>query len=104
MNVGSRMHNQYRIKLCKKYDALRAKYRGEMRKRRVERDADANEYINNMFALAALPRNSSRIRIRNRCSVTNRPRGVYRFFGLARQEIRRLVAAGRLPGARQMSW
>lgn len=104
MIIGARMHNQYRIDLCKRYDSIRSQYREAIRKRRVNKDGDINEHLSNMFALAALPRNSSRVRVRNRCAVTGRARGVYRFFGLCRHEIRRLAAAGRLPGVRQMSW
>jgi len=51
-----------------------------------------------------LPRNSSKIRIRNRCELTGRTRGVYRKFGLSRIKIRELSMAGSLPGVVKSSW
>ena len=54
--------------------------------------------------LNALPRNSSRQRIRNRCALTGRPRGVYRKFGLSRIAIREKGLAGEIPGLTKSSW
>lgn len=54
--------------------------------------------------LAKLPRNSSSVRIRRRCSLTGRPRGNYRFFGLCRIMLRELAASGKLPGVIKASW
>lgn len=51
-----------------------------------------------------LPRNSSRIRLRNRCWRTGRPRGVYRDFGLCRHMIREMAHNCLLPGIRKASW
>ena len=51
-----------------------------------------------------LPRDSSRIRIRNRCKLTGRTRGVYRKFGLSRIKIRELSMSGDLPGVVKSSW
>lgn len=53
--------------------------------------------------LASLPRNSNPIRVRNRCSLTGRPRGYYRFFGLSRIALRDLALRGELPGVRKGS-
>ncbi|HEX6243197.1 MAG TPA: 30S ribosomal protein S14, partial [Polyangiales bacterium] len=50
------------------------------------------------------PRNSSRQRIRNRCALTGRPRGVYRKFGLSRIAIREKGLAGEIPGLTKSSW
>lgn len=51
-----------------------------------------------------LPRNSSRIRIKNRCWKTGRPRGYYRFFGLCRNAVRELAHDCLLPGITKASW
>ena len=49
-------------------------------------------------AFQALPRNSSPVRLRNRCALTGRPRGVFRKFGLARSKIREIAMRGEIPG------
>ena len=54
--------------------------------------------------LSKLPRNSSKSRIRNRCSLTGRPRAVYRKFGLSRIALRELASDGKLPGVVKSSW
>lgn len=54
--------------------------------------------------LQKLPRDSSPIRIRNRCRLTGRPHGYYRKFGLARNELRRLAMEGHIPGLMKASW
>ena len=54
--------------------------------------------------LQALPRNSSPSRLRNRCEITGRPRGVFRKFGLCRNKIRELAFQGEIPGVVKASW
>ena len=54
--------------------------------------------------LAALPRNGSRDRYRNRCDLTGRPRGVYRKFKLSRIALRELASRGEIPGMIKASW
>jgi small subunit ribosomal protein S14 len=54
--------------------------------------------------LAALPRNSSRTRIRNRCEITGRPRAVYRKLGMSRIALRELGSKGLIPGLVKSSW
>lgn len=54
--------------------------------------------------LAKLDRNGSKIRGRNRCSMTGRPRGYHNRFGLSRNKLRELASAGLLPGVRKGSW
>ena len=54
--------------------------------------------------LNELPRNSSKIRVRNSCKLTGRTRGVYRKFGLSRIKIRELSMSGALPGVVKSSW
>jgi len=54
--------------------------------------------------LQQLPRNSSPVRVRNRCVLTGRPRGVFRKFGLCRNKLRDLVFRGEVPGMTKASW
>jgi len=54
--------------------------------------------------LQKLPRNASPTRLRNRCAMTGRPRGVYRKFGLARNKLRELALRGEVPGVIKASW
>jgi small subunit ribosomal protein S14 len=54
--------------------------------------------------LQKLPRDASPVRIRNRCALTGRPRGVYRKFGLGRNKLRDLALKGEVPGVIKASW
>jgi len=54
--------------------------------------------------LQALPRNASPVRLRNRCALTGRPRGVYSKFGIARGKLRDLIMHGEVPGVIKASW
>ena len=54
--------------------------------------------------LQKLPRNASPTRLRNRCALTGRPRGVYRKFGLGRIKLRELAMRGEVPGVIKASW
>ena len=54
--------------------------------------------------LQALPRNSSPVRLRNRCAITGRPRGVYSKFGLGRNKLREIAMRGEVPGMVKASW
>ena len=54
--------------------------------------------------LQALPRNASECRLRNRCQITGRPRGVFRKFGLCRNKIREYAMKGEIPGVVKASW
>jgi len=55
-------------------------------------------------ALQKLPRNSSKVRVKNRCNVTGRSRGYMRYFGLSRQEFREMARRGEIPGVKKSSW
>jgi small subunit ribosomal protein S14 len=57
-----------------------------------------------LLKLQSLPRNSSPVRLRNRCSLTGRPRGVFRKFGIARIKLRELMMRGEVPGVTKASW
>ena len=54
--------------------------------------------------IQGLPRNSSPVRLRNRCKLTGRPRGVFRKFGLGRSKLRDFVMRGEVPGMTKASW
>lgn len=54
--------------------------------------------------LQSLPRDSSPVRLRNRCSLTGRPRGVYAKFGLGRSKLREIAMSGKIPGITKASW
>jgi small subunit ribosomal protein S14 len=50
------------------------------------------------------PRNSAKVRLRNRCQLTGRPRAYNRLFGLSRNKLRELAMNGKIPGVRKASW
>lgn len=56
------------------------------------------------IALQMLPRNASPVRLRNRCELTGRPRGVYSKFGLGRIKLREIAMSGKIPGITKASW
>jgi len=55
-------------------------------------------------ALDQLPKNSSSVRLKNRCQLSGRPRGYIRFFGLSRIAFRDMALAGKIPGVKKASW
>ncbi len=55
-------------------------------------------------ALDELPKNSSKVRLKNRCQLSGRPRGYIRYFGLSRVMFRDMALAGKIPGIRKASW
>ncbi len=55
-------------------------------------------------ALDLLPKNSSPVRLKNRCQLTGRPKGYMRFFGLSRIMFRDMALAGKIPGVKKASW
>jgi small subunit ribosomal protein S14 len=70
----------------------------------MDRGRDPQERFEATLRLAELPRNSSRTRVRNRCSLTGRPRAYYRKFGLSRIALRDLASEGQIPGVVKSSW
>jgi small subunit ribosomal protein S14 len=92
--------NKRRERLAKQYLA---------RRNRLKAIADNEELpMEERFAarlkLAELPRNSAKVRIRNRCEITGRPRAVYRKFKLSRIALRDLASTGQIPGMVKSSW
>ena len=88
-----------RIKLEKKYAVKRASLLKEYRS-----EKDFNLKLEIHYKLQKLPRNSSKIRIRNRCWKTGRPRGVFRDFGISRHVFREMAHQCLLPGVTKSSW
>jgi len=77
-----------RERLVAKYADLRAKYKAE----------------GNYDALDKLPKNSSKVRLHNRCQLTGRPKGYMRDFGICRVMFRKLALEGKIPGITKASW
>lgn len=92
--------NKNRRQLVAKLAAKRA----ELRKVTQDRSREPEERFEATLALAELPRNSARVRIRNRCNLTGRPRGYHRKFGLSRIALRELGSSGQIPGLVKSSW
>ncbi|MDR1887214.1 MAG: 30S ribosomal protein S14 [Prevotellaceae bacterium] len=61
---------------------------------------DAGDYE----GLAKLPKNSSKVRLHNRCSLTGRPKGYMRLFGISRIQFREMASNGLIPGVKKASW
>jgi small subunit ribosomal protein S14 len=70
----------------------------------ANKEAPMEERFAAVLKLAEMPRNSSKVRVRNRCALTGRPRGYHRKFNLSRVSIRDLASRGELPGVTKSSW
>ncbi len=91
----------------KKRRRLVAKYavkRAELKAMAKDPDISKEDRFAARLKLAAMPRNSAKIRIRNRCEVTGRPRGYYRKLRMSRIALRELSSAGIVPGMVKSSW
>ena len=75
-----------------------------LKKKIMKKDLTIEERFKIQSKINELPRDSSKIRVRNRCRLTGRTRGVYRKFGLSRIKIRELSMSGALPGVAKSSW
>lgn len=89
-----------RQKLCLKYSKLRA----ELKKTIINNSVSDDERQDAETRLQKLPRDSTGVRKRNRCSLTGRPHGFYRKFGLGRNKLRESVMRGDVPGVAKASW
>ena len=92
--------NLNRKKIVKKFNNRRQ----SLKKKIMQKNLPMEERFKIQSKLNDLPRDSSKIRIRNRCELTGRTRGVYRKFGLSRIKIRELSMSGALPGVVKSSW
>lgn len=94
------MREVKREKLAKKFAAKRAELKAIIKS--VHSDDEAREEA--VLKLQKLPRDSSVSRQRNRCSISGRPHGYYRKFGLCRNMLRKATMNGEIPGLRKASW
>jgi small subunit ribosomal protein S14 len=92
--------NNRRAKLAKQKAPSRERLKTVAR----DREAAPEERFAAQLKLSELPRNSSATRVRNRCSLTGRPRGYYRKFKMSRIAVRELASSGQIPGMLKSSW
>ena len=92
--------NKKRRRLVAKYAAKRAALKAMAR----DESLTLEERFQARLKLAELPRNSAKVRIRNRCDVTGRPRGFYRKMKMSRIALRELGNQGLIPGLVKSSW
>ena len=92
--------NLNRINIVKKFNEKRQ----SLKKQLMKKDLSIEERFKIQSKLNELPRDSSKVRVRNRCKLTGRTRGVYRKFVLSRIKIRELSMSGALPGVVKSSW
>ena len=101
------MASKCKIAKNKRQEHLIAQYREQRAELKAiwldtSRSHEDREHANRQ--LRKLPRDSAATRLRNRCSITGRPRGFYRKFGVSRIALRDLALRGQLPGMRKSSW
>ena len=92
--------NEKRRKTVKKFEAKRAALLAVIN----DSSQTEEERMAARMQLQRLPRNASPTRLRNRCKLTGRPRGVYRKFGLGRNKLRDIAMRGEIPGMIKASW
>ena len=92
--------NLKRIKLAKRF----SKKRDELKKIISNKKLPLDERFKAQLKLSKLPKNSAKIRIRNRCEITGRPHGVYRKLRISRIALRELASSGKIPGMTKSSW
>lgn len=89
-----------RAKLAAKYAEKRAALEAIV----ADQSKSEEERYEARLKLQQLPRNANPTRQRNRCSITGRPRGTFRKFGLARNKLREIAFKGEIPGLTKASW
>ena len=92
--------NLKRMRLVKRF----AKKRTELKKIINNKKLELSERFEAQLKLNKLPKNSSKIRVRNRCEITGRPHGVYRKLKISRIALRQLGLQGKIPGLIKSSW
>jgi small subunit ribosomal protein S14 len=91
-------------KKVRKTVAKFAAKRKELKDLIMDQNQPIEERFRAQMKLAALPRNSAKVRIRNRCEITGRPRAYYRKLGMSRIALRELGSVGAIPGLVKSSW
>jgi small subunit ribosomal protein S14 len=98
--LSSVLKNNKRIEM-----SLRAReVRDELRAKARDIKTSLEQRMQAQAKLEKMPRDTSHIRVRNRCALTGRPRGFLRKFGLCRIKFRELAAVGDVPGVTKSSW
>ena len=92
--------NNKRVKLSNKF----YKKRKDLKKIIMNKNLTLEERFKAQQKLSKLPRNSAKIRVRNRCQITGRPHGVYRKLKISRIALRQLGLQGKIPGMVKSSW
>jgi small subunit ribosomal protein S14 len=92
--------NDKRRKMSKTMGNKRAKLKALI----MKKDTPMEERFTAALKLAEMPRNSAKVRIRNRCELTGRPRGFYRKLKLSRIALREMANSGQIPGMVKSSW
>ena len=92
--------NLKRMKLAKRYEKKRAELKKIIKNKKLE----LSERFAAQLKLNKLPKNSSKIRVRNRCEVSGRPHGVYRKLKISRIAWRDMASSGKIPGITKSSW
>ena len=98
--TSSIQRNLKRIRLVKKF----SKKREDLKKIIKNEKLPMEERFAAQLKLAKIPRNSAKVRIRNRCEITGRPHGVYRKLKISRIALRDLASKGKIPGMTKSSW
>ena len=83
------------------------KARQRKREKMVKQFAEKRKELKkagNWQALDELPKNSSKVRLKNRCQISGRPRGYVRYFGISRIAMRDMALDGKIPGLKKASW
>ena len=89
-----------RVALAKKFAPKRSALKAQI----ADATLSMEERLDAQRRLQELPRNASPTRLRNRCSLTGRPRGTFRMFGLGRNKLREAALRGDIPGLIKASW
>ena len=92
--------NNRRIKLANKFYEKRKK----LKKIIMDKKLPLDERFRAQQKLSKLPRNSAKVRVRNRCQITGRPHAVYRKLKISRIALRKLGLQGKIPGMVKSSW
>lgn len=92
--------NKKRIRLVAQYQVRRAELKAQL----ANPETNDEDFFAAQKKLAKLPRNSARVRIKNRCALSGRPRAYIRKYGLSRIQFREFALAGKIPGVTKSSW
>ena len=92
--------NLKRMKMVSRFEKKRAKLKNIIMNKKLE----LAERFAAQLKLDKLPKNSSRVRVRNRCGVSGRPHGYYRKLKISRIALRDMASAGKIPGIIKSSW